>query len=537
MAYLRNWIWHLPGYRWVQIALFASALILWPVLRDRDVLDRFYAATQLHDAWQLDQIALLVTNLFVAILLALVVQARHTNTVIRQREAERERATAAARHDPLTGLMNRRAFTELLTRIHKDGQGPGRIIACVDLDRFKYINDLHGHQGGDAVLLAVAGRLTETIEGLGIAARIGGDEFAILFDAEINTIVAERVVRQVQKSIVKQVPFGPIPLMVGSSVGLAQWQTFEGPGEATLHADKALDFAKDGQRGSFAWYAKTLDTASTERALIETELRSAISNNALVPYFQPIFSISTGQACGMEVLARWHHPQRGFIPPDHFVPIAEECGMVDDLGWLILRAACSRAANWSHDLFLSFNVSPQQFRDDGFVERIMSILEETGFNAQRLKVEVTESAVIRDFAFARKILYRLIDLGIDVALDDFGTGYSSLASMRDLPFDRIKIDRSFVTGMKTSAENEKIVRGILALAQGLDLAVTAEGVENAYELRELASLGCELGQGFFFDRAVPAEDVPIKVAGEWATRAAEIRALLDADAEPSRASA
>lgn len=500
----------------VPIAAFALAFACWPIFVSLDLFDRFGHYSHAHEQWPLDEITLLIVN----VTLALTVTALHQWFRLRRLEAERENlrsnAERSARHDPLTGLINRRAFSERLEQIQGDALLKGdRIVAMVDLDRFKPVNDLYGHAAGDATLCEVAMRLTAELGCAGVPARLGGDEFAVIFSADVDVARGERIARRLLHVMEAPIQIADNAIHVGLSIGLVSWQHGIDHSEAMRRADKALYMSKGGGRGRFSWYDAELDRQSHERALIEADLREAIARFEIEPWFQPIIQIDTSKLSGFEVLARWRHATRGEIPPEIFIPIAEDSGQIGNLGFNLLHRACRAAGSWNPELTVSFNISPHQFRDSNLVGRLEKILRDCDFEPSRLIIEVTESSIINDFDMARTKLDALKALGVKVALDDFGTGYSSLTSLRKLPFDRIKIDRSFVTNIASEPQNQKIVTGIMALADGLDLEVTAEGIETEQDRAYIRTLDCALGQGFLFDKAIPADQVSWLLETRW----------------------
>ena len=497
----------------LQIAFFASAIVTWPILAEYELFERFYSFSRRHEDWDLDEFALLIINLTVALTLSVLLQWRKLKRLVNEREDQRKRAESNARHDPLTGLMNRRAFTNALDgRSSDEGM---RVVAMIDLDRFKPINDLHGHAAGDNTLQVFANRLKDVVAHDGIIARLGGDEFAIAFAASATTDLIERLAARLLGSMQNAIEFENSHFFVGCSIGLVQWLPDMESAEALRRADKALYTAKKAGRGQFAWYDGEMDRLSQERVQIEADLEEAIATSQIVPWFQPIVEIDTNRLTGFEILARWHHETRGYIPPDVFIPIAEDSGQIGRLGLAVLRQACASARDWDKQFSIALNVSPYQFHDPKLVDQIKEVLDECEFNPNRLVIEVTEGSVIHDLDTARNILVALKQIGVAIALDDFGTGYSSLASLRQLPFDRIKIDRSFITNIGNEWQNQKIVEGIMALASGLKLEVTAEGIETSEDQGFLQEVACSLGQGFHFEKALPAAQVSWLLESRW----------------------
>ncbi|WP_132860233.1 putative bifunctional diguanylate cyclase/phosphodiesterase [Shimia isoporae] len=501
----------------VPTLFFLSAVITWPFLAEFEAFEVFYQFSRSHENWELDEIAMLGFNLLIALGLSVWYKSRRIKRLAEYRELERNRADVNARHDPLTGLMNRRAFYEVVENLSaeaQDASGP-RYVALVDLDRFKPVNDVHGHAAGDATLIAAAERLREEAGAGGVVARLGGDEFVLVFGPAMDAASVERAARRILRSVEQPIPFNGQSILVGASIGLVQWDQDRGLAEMMRRADHALYQVKAGARGSFAWYDEDADRQSRDRAEIASDLKHAVENHDIVPFFQPIVRIDSSELVGFEVLARWTHPTRGNVPPFVFIEIAEDSGLIGPLGMALLRKACIHAAAWPEELSISFNISPIQFREGALVENVQKVLKETGFKPSRLTIEITESSVIDDFEIARKKIDAFKALGIQIALDDFGTGYSSLACLRSLPFDRLKIDRSFVTDISEQRQSQQIVSGILSLASGLELDVTAEGIETADDLTYLQGLHCSLGQGYFFEKPVPAEQISWLLETEW----------------------
>lgn len=499
---------------------FLSAVITWPILAELEAFEVFYEYSRAHEDWDLDEIALLALNLLIALGFSVWYNSRRIKRLMEYRELERNRADVNARHDPLTGLINRRAFCEMVDKLGgAEGEDAGkRYIALVDLDRFKPVNDVHGHAAGDATLCAVAERLRVEAGAGGAVARLGGDEFVIVFGPAMDAASVERAARRVLRSIEEPISFNEQKILIGASIGLVQWDAERGFSEMMRRVDHALYQVKTGGRGHFRWYDADADRQTRERTEIAADLKLAVANEEIVPFFQPIVRIDDTGLVGFEVLARWQHRTRGNIPPYVFIEIAEDSGLIGPLGMSILRQACVQAAAWPEALTVSFNVSPIQFRESALVDNIQRVLIETGFTPARLTIEITESSVIDDFDTAREKIEALKALGIQIALDDFGTGYSSLACLRSLPFDRLKIDRSFVTDICEQEQSQQIVNGILSLAEGLKLDVTAEGIETVEDLSYLQAKNCSHGQGFYFEKPVPAEQINWLLETEWADR-------------------
>lgn len=426
--------------------------------------------------------------------------------------AAQEEALALARHDALTGLPNRRLFfAELDAAIArtKDSASVCSVL-LIDLDRFKSINDLQGHPIGDLVLCEVAGRLSEAIRREDTVARLGGDEFAIVADAVDGRSYTDRTIhlaRRLLRAIEKPIQVGDTSVTIGASIGIATCPADGSDPDALLRAaDIAMYRAKHEGRGTFRFFEGSMDKELRDEAAFEAELRQAIAEGQIRPAYQPLIDMKDQKVYGFEILARWQHPERGAIPPDRFIPLAEQLGLISDLTWSVLRQACRDAVGWPKDIQLSLNISPTQLKDPALPMQLLSVLNEEGFRPSRLEIEVTETALISDLPTAKAILTALQVVGIKVSLDDFGTGYSSLYHLRELKFDKVKIDRSFVQSMEENADSEKIVDAILSLARNLGLPAVAEGIENRAVIQHLIGKGCDYGQGYYFGKAMPADE-------------------------------
>ena len=424
------------------------------------------------------------------------------------RKAAEGRIAHMARHDALTDLPNRALFHERLAQRLAEVRryGGSCAVLCLDLDRFKAINDTLGHLAGDAMLCAVAGRLRLELRPEDTVARLGGDEFAVLLggtgEAGRVARLAERLVAAVQEPV----PFGEQRMEVGLSIGIALVPEHGASGEEVFkRADLALDLAKAEGRNTHRFFEPAMDAAAAERRGLEGDLRRAIAADELTLYYQPQVSTESGVLTGFEALVRWMHPVRGLISPASFIPLAEESGLIVALGEWVLRTACHEAARWTGNLKVAVNLSPRQFHQADLPERVLAILAETGLSPTRLELEITESVIINDMAHALGILRRLKAFGISIAMDDFGTGYSSLATLQAFPFDKIKIDRSFVGRVEDNAGAAVIVRAVLGLGRSLGMGVVAEGVETRAQLRFLTEEACDEVQGYLLGRPQPIE--------------------------------
>jgi diguanylate cyclase (GGDEF)-like protein len=439
---------------------------------------------------------------------ALALEKAHEATRVAQ-----DHAHSLARHDALTGLPNRRVFsTELQTLLNR-GRNSSVLysVLLIGLDQFKQVNDLRGHPAGDLVLCEVARRIKDTVGRRGTAARLGGDEFAVVIECEVDERKRSDAVidlaNRVLDSIRSPILVGEIEITIGASIGIGlQRPDSSDAGNLLRSADIAMYRAKRDNRGSIRFFEQSMDEDLLAQASLEADLKSALAERKIQPHYQPLVEIRTNRLCGFEALARWAHPERGFVPPDLFVPLVEQLGLMTDLTSLILRQSCRDAKRWPADIRIAVNISPSELKDPFLPDRLLTILAEEGFDPARLDVEITESALICDIQTAKSVLTALRSAGIKISLDDFGTGYSSLYHLRELKFDKVKIDRSFIHSMPDNPESEKIVDAILGLAKNLNLSAVAEGIENPAILLRLAAKGCEFGQGYYFGKAMTAND-------------------------------
>ena len=418
--------------------------------------------------------------------------------------AAAEQAAKMAMYDPLTGLSNRRHLEETLkARLLKS---PDECLAIVvlELDRFKTVNDLYGHAVGDELLQRVASLLSDEAGVEGFVARIGGDVFVLIHEYKSEGELDAWLVQLISK-FVEPIVLAERRASVGITLGVSRTPC-DGidPQILKRRANMALYCAKKEGRTRFAFYEPGMDDLVEERALLERDLRSAIGLGEIIPFYQPIVHLASGDVSCYEVLARWNHAERGLIPPVEFIKIAEEVGLIGELTLHLLRQACIGTASWPDSPRISINVAPVQLRDAALPQKLLKVLTDCGFPPSRLEIEITENANIFDIELARTVLTSLRTLGVTIALDDFGTGYSSLRQLRELPFDVLKIDQSFVRSMNDNDDALAIVRGIIQLGKSLSLTVTAEGIETEGQALALHALGCERGQGFFLGRPSPS---------------------------------
>jgi diguanylate cyclase (GGDEF)-like protein len=428
-----------------------------------------------------------------------------------ERTAAEKRAQSLASTDPLTGFLNRRAFGEAAEELLGAGGKKSRSVAMliVDLDGFKSINDVHGHLTGDNLLRTTAEVIAKALPKGAVSARLGGDEFAaaFLFDADAPQGV-DATAEQIVARLGKPFDLAGVHIHISSSVGVARSDADCMTVDALLRrADIAMYAAKKSGRGRFVWFDASMERELQKRNSVEAGLRLGIPRHEIVPYFEQQIDLVTGSLHGFEVLARWQHPELGLVQPAEFIGVAEEAGLIGDLSMSVMRQAFHEARGWDPGLTLSVNISPTQLKDPWLSQKIVKLLVETGFPAERLEVEITESSLFENLGLAQSIVGSLKNQGIRIALDDFGTGYSSLAHLRALPFDRIKIDRSFVASLNENSESAAIVNAITKLADSLNLAVTAEGIEDRLIEARLRQIGSYKGQGYFYGKPLPVAEV------------------------------
>ena len=424
---------------------------------------------------------------------------------VTERLAAEERLSHMARHDSLTGLPNRVLFRETLeTAATRAQRGNGFAVHCLDLDRFKDVNDTLGHPIGDLVLVQVAARLREAAREGDVVARLGGDEFAVI-QCDVNgPDQANDFAARLAETIGKPYDIDGRELVIGTSVGIAL-APGDGadPDQLLKSADLALYRAKVEGRGTFRFFEPQMDARLRARRLFESDLRGALGKGEFELQYQPLFNLEASEITGFEALLRWRHPTRGMVTPADFIPLAEETGLIVPIGDWVLRQACAEAANWPEEIKIAVNLSPVQFKSRQFFSAVVGALASPGLTAKRLEFEVTESVLLEETGATRAMLHKLRALGIRIVMDDFGTGYSSLSYLRSFPFDKIKIDRSFIRdlGQKDCAA---IVHATTELARRLGIATTAEGVETAEQLEHLRADGCTEVQGYLISPPMPA---------------------------------
>jgi diguanylate cyclase (GGDEF)-like protein len=428
--------------------------------------------------------------------------------ITEQRRSEAKIAHMA-HHDALTGLPNRVLLNQQLEQAFARARRGENVAAhFLDLDYFKNVNDTLGHAAGDKLLMMVSERLRALARETDIVARMGGDEFAILQAGIAQPADAGSLARRVIESVSRPYEIDGQQVNIGTSVGIAI-----GPGDGQSpdalmrNADLALYRAKEDGRGAFRFFESEMDAQMQERRSMEVDLRRALAAGQFELHYQPIVNLATNEISAFEALIRWHHPTKGLIAPNTFIPVAEEIGFIVPLGEWAMRQACATAATWPGDVKVAVNLSPVQFRSPGLVQVVVGALAASGLPPERLELEITETILLQDNEATLNTLYQLRELGVMIAMDDFGTGYSSLSYLQSFPFDRIKIDRSFVKDIGEGVGSINIVRAVVAMAKGLGMATTAEGVETQEQRDSVQSEGCSEMQGFLFSKPLPAEDI------------------------------
>src|SRR5882724_4516090 len=427
---------------------------------------------------------------------------------------ERKRAEARlafmAQHDGLTGLPNRSLLRQQMDDIllHTRRSAEKVAVLVLGLDNFKAVNDTLGHAIGDKLLRGVAKRLRSTLREEDRLARLNSDEFAIVQSGLRRPEDAALLSKRLLQAIGEPYLLDGNPIVIGASIGIAMAPGDGDESEKLLkNADMALSRAKNELRGTFSFFESGMEARAQSRRKIELDLREAIQNDVLRPYYQPLIDLSTGRITGFEALVRWPDPERGMISPAEFIPVAEETGLINALGGLMLRCACMDAALWPDEVCVAVNLSPLQFRTGNLLAVVMDALKQSGLPAKRLELEITETLLLEKSSQVLATLHALRALGVHISMDDFGTGYSSLSYLRSFPFDKIKIDQSFVRDLGANRDAQAIVRSIISLGVGLGVTITAEGVETESELSCLRAEGCHEGQGFLFSRARPNAEI------------------------------
>ncbi|MBR0741279.1 EAL domain-containing protein [Bradyrhizobium liaoningense] len=420
-----------------------------------------------------------------------------------------------ARHDALTSLPNRVLFHEQLEQgLRRTRSGDQLAVLCLDLDHFKDINDSLGHPIGDALLKEVGRRLKATVAEHDTVARLGGDEFAVVQIGRSEETAARSLAGRLVEVVSAPYEIDDHQIVIGVSIGISlSPQDGNNPDELLKNADLALYRAKADGRGTYRFFETGMDARAQARRLLEMDLRAALQRDEFEAYYQPIRDVASGRVVAFEALLRWNHPQRGLIAPINFIPVAEETGLIVQLGEFVLRCACTDAATWPDDVDVAVNLSPVQFKSPNLIVSVTEALAVSGLDARRLELEITESVLLQNSEATLTTLHELRAMGVRISLDDFGTGYSSLSYLRSFPFDKIKIDRSFVSELATREDSMAIIRAVTGLGRSLGIVTTAEGVENDAQLELLRREGCTQAQGYLFSKPRPASEVAMMLEG------------------------
>jgi diguanylate cyclase (GGDEF)-like protein len=435
--------------------------------------------------------------------------------VTAKRNSEKQIAFLA-HHDALTGLANRIQLREHIEKSRKQVKhGEKFSVLCLDLDHFKDVNDTLGHSVGDSLLCAVSERLRELVNDGDLVSRTGGDEFSIVpRGTEQSMTAAATLAARVVEALSVPFDLGDHHVVIGASVGIAIAPDDGNDADQLLkNADMALYRAKDDGRGRFHFFESEMDARAQARRILELDLRKAIAVGEFEVFYQPIVNLAENRISGFEALLRWNHPTRGTISPDEFIPLAEETGLIVAIGEWVIRQACAEAATWPPDLRIAVNVSPVQFRSKSLVSVVVSALAASGLRSDRFELEITEAVLMHNDYATLAVLHQLRSLGVRISMDDFGTGYSSLSYLRSFPFDKIKIDRSFVRDLIEKPDSIAIIRAVTGLGRSFGMCTTAEGVETQEQLDQMRAEGCTEVQGYFYSKPMPATEIAQLLSG------------------------
>lgn len=452
-------------------------------------------------------IALLTIGILLTFFLVIYLGLASRNSL--QLSLANQRVLELAHTDILTGLPNRVFFLERLQEINAFGGSKAFSILLFDLDRFKNVNDSLGHAAGDALLRQVAQRLKSTMRPTDVLARLGGDEFAVIQEGHNEQVTASvDLARRISKLIAEPFELMGHRVEIGTSIGIAMAPDHGSEQEQLLKkADLALYRSKSAGRNCYTLYDEAMSAELEARNTLESDLRDAIARCQFEVHYQPFYDVHTEGRHGVEALVRWRHPTKGLIPPDQFIPLAETTGLIVPLGEWVMARACDDATSWPSDIKVAVNLSPVQFKQAELFDVIQSALKRSGLCPERLEIEITESVLLERAVENHSFLEKLKSIGISLALDDFGTGYSSLSSLTAFPFDKIKIDKSFIANLTRRSESSAIISSIVTLARGLDMVVTAEGVETTQQLERLRALGVNFAQGYLLGRPMPVDQL------------------------------
>lgn len=494
------------------LGIFAA---VWACTEWFDLAPKFFQFGTDYADWELDDLIFVFCVMSVVFAIYSFRRMKDLSREMKARRSAELEALKLARHDPLTGLPNRRFFVERLSEVLLTTTDVSRsAVLMLDLDGFKSINDAYGHAVGDQALIMFAERVSPIMRSGAMLTRIGGDEFAVIVPDISSLDNPTALARRIEVATAEPYLIEHISTKLGVGIGIAiAPEDGIDPEVLVQHADRALYRAKAEGRSCIRFFEPDMDAHVKRRITIERELRAAVAAKTIVPHYQPVVAFEGIRIIGFEALARWKSDTFGWVAPEVFITVAEEIGLISELGDQLLRQACRDALTWPAELTLAFNLSAIQLRDPTLGLRVLAILGETGFSPRRLELEITETVLVDNIAVAQEVIIQLREAGVRIALDDFGTGYATLSQLLSFQLDRIKIDRSFVDRLGKDTESDIIVRAVLGLAKGFGLATTAEGIESADQLASLKADGCLEGQGYLFGKAVPANEIH-KVLGK-----------------------
>ena len=493
--------------RWITATVALLATVVFAISASQVVPTAFVGPKGFHEVSN-GQIAAFLLN--IALLLFAWRRSVELKEIFAERDDWERHAIDLAYHDELTGLCNRRHLKETFKQLSSRSDGEF-VLLLIDLDRFKQVNDLYGHEAGDELVAITALRIRKHCPDGAICARLGGDEFAILLSGEsADGKKAPELAAKLIEELTSPVRLANGEILIGASVGISRSIGGHGDlGTLLQAADIAMYEAK--RLGGNRWVVSdpTMVDAMQRRLTLDVEMRTGLAKKEFVPHFQPIFDLASGELKGFEVLARWRHPEKGLLEPSNFLDAAISSGLISDLSLSVMEKALTSARDWPANLMIAVNVSPVQFKDPLLAQRIIKLLASTGFPASRLDLEIAENSLIADHAFALSTIHSLKNIGIGIVVDDFGTGYASVTRLSTLPFDRLKIDRSFVEAMHDNDSSEALVEAIAILGKGLSIPLSAEGVETEAVQDKLLELGCVDAQGWLFGRALSSIEVEV----------------------------
>ncbi|APG62055.1 hypothetical protein LPB140_03625 [Sphingorhabdus lutea] len=471
-----------------------------------EAFERIVEFSQTHESWEIDEFLTAALLLPIALCVFSYRRVAEAMRLLSERVEAEENAKEMALHDALTGLPNRRMAMDKLNHALEYAYRDPVTIVAVDLNRFKSINDVYGHNIGDQILLMAGQKLRSNLREGEIAARLGGDEFLLILNGRADSDDIIQLIETISSTFDTSFDIGPHNFSVGASFGVAHTDNHKiDIDEFMVQADMAMYRAKEIGSNGIAYFEPGMEQAALRRSTIELELRNALTSGEIYPHYQPLIDLETGDTVGFEALARWKTPGGLVRLPIDFISIAEQCGLISDLFFTILRAACVDVRNWPAHCHVAINLSPVQFSDPELAQRILGVLIETGVAPGRIEIEITESALVSDLDNAIATIISLKNQGVRISLDDFGTGYSSLRHLSDLPIDKLKIDRSFVENLDNDEASRTIVRAVTGLAHNLGLTVVAEGIETQENASHLSQFGCDFGQGYYFGRPAAAQ--------------------------------